>query len=191
MERAFFIIILILIGLLFLQRECTRPEPTTLLVPHFIYDTTIVEKIIKPDPISVITPGDTVYISDTVYITSGDVPLYIWDIIAEHYSRKTYDEVLINDSSAYFKIGIELFKNNVEDLKYSFINRRPVDIICPECPSPRNKWFIGGAVSGSPTQFGAGPTLGLVTKRDNLYTYTYDVINNTHQASLFWKLSFK
>ena len=191
MERTFFVVILILISLLFLQRECSRPEPVTLLVPHFIYDTTIVEKTIKPDPVTVQLPGDTVFISDTVYIASDDVPPHIWDVISEHYSRKFYEEVLMNDSSAYLRIGVELFKNNVEDLSYSFINRRPIDIICPECPTIRNKWFIGGAVSGNPIQFGAGPSLALLTRRDNLYSYNYDIINNVHSISMYYKLSFR
>ena len=191
MERTFFVVILILISLLFLQRECSRPEPTTLLVPHFIYDTTIVENTIKPEPITTIVPGDTVYISDTVYVTSDDMPSHVWDIISEHFTRKFYDEVLLNDSSAYLKVGVELFRNNVENLNYSFINRRPVDVICPECPTIRNKWFIGGTISGSPTQFGAGPSAALLTRRDNLYSYNYDIINGVHSVSMFYKLSFK
>ena len=191
MERTFFVVILILISLLFLQRECSRPEPNTLLVPHFIYDTIIVENTIKPDPITIIVPGDTVFISDTVYITEADVPQHVWDIISEHYSRKFYEEVLINDSSAYLRVGVELFKNNVEDLSYSFINRRPIDIVCPECPTIRNKWFIGGTILGSPAQFGAGPSVALLTRRDGLYSYSYDVVNKNHSISIFYKLNFK
>ena len=191
MKNNILIVLLVVIAVLFFQRECSRPEPVTLLVPHFIYDTTIVENTIKPEPIITIVPGDTVYISDTVYVTSDDVPPYIWEVISEHYSRKFYEEVLINDSSAYLRIGVELFKNNVEDLNYSFINRRPIDVICPECPTIRNKWFIGGTISGSPTQFGAGPSAALLTRRDNLYSYNYDIINGVHSVSMFYKLSFR
>ena len=191
MKNNILIVLLIVIVTLFIQRECSRPEPTVLIQPEFIFDTDTIVKTIKPEPVYITIPGDTIVTRDTVFINDGSTSEHFWNVLSDYYTRKFYDEVLLDDSSAYILVKLELFNNDLKRVDLNFVNRRPVDIICPEPYKPVNKLFIGGGVSGNLDTFGAGPAVALNTKRDNLYTYQYDVINKTHHVSTFWKLSFR
>lgn len=184
-------VIIILILTVFLQRECTRPVPTIVEKPIYIYERDTIKGDSIPYPVYVSIPGDTIKTRDTIYINDGSMPKDVWDIMVDYHSVKYYDNILVDDSSAYFKLYYSLYANATRSLNFEFVNKRPIDIICPEPYTPRNKLFIGGGVVGNLDTFGAGPAIALNTKRDNLYTYQYDAINKTHHVSTFWKLSFR
>ena len=46
----------------------------------------------------------------------------------------------------------------------------------------RNKLLVGLILNGSANNFGAVPTIGLKTKKDNVFVAGYDVINKSYQA---------
>lgn len=189
MKNNILIVLLVVIGLLFLQRECSRPSgdisiPTINVT--WEYDSVrVVDSIPYPEPYEVITT-----LWDTVY-KYRDVDTAA--ILRDYFTIKVYEDTLVNTSDLLVTLKDSVHQNRLwGERVVNYKNFRPVDAeIDVECPEIRNKWFIGGTVLGTKTKFGAGPAFGLVTKRDNLYTYSYDVINNTHNASMYWKISFK
>lgn len=187
------IVLLVVVLILFLQRECTRQSvvETPTPEPVYIYDTITLVDTIVPEPILVTLPGDTIKTTDTIFINDGSISDNMWNVLEAHFTRKFYNEVLIDDSSAYFKLNFELYTNDVHNLNYVFLNKRPVEVICPEIPKNRTKLFVGGNISGNPTTFGAGPSVALLTRKDNLYSYNYNIINNVHSVSMYYKLKFR
>jgi len=53
----------------------------------------------------------------------------------------------------------------------------------------RNKVFIGLDLGGNLNSFSAGPIISLKTKKDMLYNYRYDIILNTHNIGVSFKLT--
>jgi hypothetical protein len=188
MKNNILIVLLIIIGILFIQRECSRPSG----------------EIITPDPI-IIWKYDSIPVIDSV---PYPVPIVetIWDtvwryreidtlaILRDYFAFRIYEDTIINSSELLVAVRDSVHQNRLWGSRIvTYQNFRPVDaeVICPECPKPTHKLFIGGTVLGNISTFGAGPSLGLVTKKDNMYTYTYDVINKTHNISTYWKIYFK
>jgi hypothetical protein len=186
-ERITWIIIIILLYLLFIQRECNREEvkpPVPTVEYVYIYDT--VEKFVyvdKPIPINIY---DTIYLSgtiDTVYV------------LGDYFKVKVYDDVLVDDSCLYFRLKETVTKNEIIDRSFSYINRRPVgieiiDVVCPE-PLPKLEYYFGGFIGGSQDLFGAGLGIGIRTKTRTFYKYEYDVINKHHRVSGYINLKRK
>lgn len=176
--------------LLFLQRECASVQTVEVPVETVVYDTIRDSIIITPEPVLIEIPGDTIYTRDTVYVNDGTLPDAVWNIVSDYYSTKHFKDTLLNDTSLFIAVNTSVLENRIENMSLFYENRTK-QVICPEPLMPKNKLFIGGQLLGSPTQFGAGPSLALLTKRDGLYVYNYDLINNTHGISIFYKLSLK
>jgi hypothetical protein len=51
------------------------------------------------------------------------------------------------------------------------------------------KIFAGLEIGGSQEQFNFGPKISLLSRKDLLYSYNYDLINNTHNISFAYKIS--
>ncbi len=51
------------------------------------------------------------------------------------------------------------------------------------------KVFGGLEIGGSGNQFNFGPKVSILTKKDLLYSYNYDVINRTHNISFVYKIN--
>lgn len=183
-------IILILVALLFLQRECSRPPgedqlPDTIRITRVEYDSVLVEKHIpKPYPVQVIK-------YDTV-----EKPLVVdsLEIFLAYMAKNIYDRTLMDDSIALIRIIDTVHKNQLWGSKFEYKNRQPVTIhetyIVPP-PDPRFQLYAGGFVTGNQDYFGAGPALFAKTKRDHLYGVGYDAINKTAQIHMQWKISLK
>lgn len=50
------------------------------------------------------------------------------------------------------------------------------------------KIFAGLEIGGSKEQFNFGPKISVLSKKDLLYSYNYDLINNTHNISFAYKI---
>ena len=184
------LIIAVLIGLLFLQRECgTRcpdaPEPVT------IHDTipgdTVIQsiRVDAPYPVVTVLPPDTFIKIDSVQC---------WALAKNFYSRIIYLDTLKNDSSAFIAISDTVYKNSLQGRKVFFQNRRPTAIntfTFSAGEKPRNKIFIGPAIGRSLDNFAFCGSAMLLTKKDHAYTYTYDITNKDHYLGIYWKIRVK
>lgn len=187
MKNNILIVLLIVIGVLFIQRECSRPtpaEPETIV--EYIYDTIIdIDTVNIPVPYEVVTTvWDTIIKYELQDVDTAE-------ILRDYFAVRLYSDTIINNDELRVVLNDSVHQNRLwGERVVEYQNFRPVSAECPECPKPATKVFIGGSILGSPTQFGAGPTVGLLTKRDNLYTLDYDVLNKTYKVSMYWKLKF-
>ena len=183
-------IVLILLTLLFLQRECSRPNPqpaqqptVTSTVYSYYKDTIIFRYIPKPYPVKVI---DTFPMPANVDTAA---------ILKEFHSMNIYDRTLMDDSFALIRLIDTVNKNQLSGAVLEYKNRQPVTIyqthtIHPP-PDPRFQLYAGGFIQGNTESFGAGPALFAKTKRDHLYGIGYDAINKQAQIHMQWKISFR
>jgi hypothetical protein len=182
-------IILILIALLFLQRECSRPDqqvpvPDTIRITTKVFDSILIERNIpRPYPVEVIK---------TVQIPS-DVDTAA--ILADYFAKNVYHRVLVDDTTALIELIDTVHQNQLHQGKLIFRNRQPVTIhetyVIHPVPEPRFQLYAGGFVSGSQERLGAGPAMFVKTRRDHLYGLGYDAIDKTAQLHMQWKISFR
>jgi hypothetical protein len=189
MKTAPWIIIIVLILLLVLQRECHRcpvcPEAITTTDTCYIAGDTVIRElpaVIIPKPDSIIPQPIPTNIDSAA--------------IAKIYFSKVYGyAVLVDDSSMYagFKYMIE--QNRLQWFIPEVANRRATAIIhnttVIESVKPKNKYFAGIGVGRSFNSFGLAPSVALLTKRDHLYSIHYDILNKDLYATAYWKITWK
>ena len=195
-------VILIILALLFLQRECSRPdvikpEPDTLRTTRKEYDSTLITKELpKVNPKESIKPTyskDTVFLAgDTIYYA---IPVDSLAIFLAYMSKNIYDRILMDDTTALIRIIDTVHQNQLWGSKLEYKNRQPVTIhetvIIHPPDDPRFQLYVGGFVTGSQDYFGSGPAIFAKTKRDHLYGAGYDVVNKTAQLHMQWKISLR
>ena len=184
MKTAPYIIIIILLVVIFLQRECSRPQPC-------------------PDPVVRV---DTVYRYDTIPYTpppmtpkpgnviENTIPQKIDSLaVARAYFSKRFGvDTLVNDSLYLLSLRWEVTENAPTLFQPTIINRKPTTIIShTPVEKAKNKVFVGFTVNRLPSDYGLSASLALLTKRENLYTVSYDLRNKDVQAGIYWKIKFK
>jgi len=134
--------------------------------------------VYKPKPYEVIKV-DTVIIRDTV------------KFIQECSEIKKYILPVSDDTNSKVTVYATVQLNSIKDWTYkaeyytrtTVIERNHVII-----KQPVNKLLVGLILSGSSSKFGASPSFGLKTKKDNVMLFGYDVINRTYQAGYMLKI---
>ncbi len=187
MKTAPWIIIIVLILLLFLQRECHRcPEYEE------ISDTT--DTIYLPgDPVPI--PYPVVEIRDR-WITIYDTIIREVDtaaILRDYFAHRHGYDTLANDSSVFVAIGWHVTQNRLISLTPYIANRKPTTIIhrttvIREVEKKRNQYFMGVGVGRSPDQFGLAGSLALFTRQQNLYSLHYDMLNKDFYVTFYWRI---
>lgn len=191
----YIIIILVLIIALILTKQCHRcpvcPEPTTTIITETatIYDTVEITKVIyKP------LPKDTVYVEVLANIDTAD-------ILKDYHAKKYYNNIYVDDTSAYIAIEDTIFKNELYTSKLTFINRRPTVINTTtyitqyDTGKPFNMGF-GGFVGFSGQDFTSGGSIMLTTNKKASYAvsvgYVFDenmtYKPNLAQFTMYWNL---
>jgi hypothetical protein len=184
------IIIVILAVILILQRECApKPKPcpeyhdsTSVTVTH---DTVTVagKTVYYPVPYEVHTidtffatkPADTAFIlRDYVELRKYNIP-----IIDTNGKINLFASVQFNRIIQYSHIG-EFYPKTV------YVYKEHTETV-----QPRNKVYAGIGVGGWIDKFGAEASFGLNTKKDHLYTISYDPINTYARLNLYWKIKLK
>ncbi|MBC8147306.1 MAG: hypothetical protein H8E98_04920 [Bacteroidetes bacterium] len=185
MKTAPWIIIVILLVLLFLQRECAsthicpvHPEVTC----DTIHDT--------------ISYPVTVYIPKITCIDTGTTkwlyyPVDTAQILTEYFAKHYYQDTLVNDTNALIVVKDTITQNKI-------MYRNPVITIFPHFikqttyivqPQPLvRKVFLGIGIGRSINQFALSPSLMYISKKDNAYSLSYDVLNKDIYLTMFWKL---
>ena len=185
-NNKFIIIILVLVGIIILQRACTSSPEIEQPEPIIIYDSTeVIVEVEKPVPYAVY---DTTFVHDTTYLFH-DVDTTA--ILADYFKTRIYNDTLVDDEDLFFSLYEVVWQNQIQTREFIYKNRRPVEMICPELPKIRTEFYIGGFVGGNQELFGAGVGGGVLSRKRNLYTYQYDIINNEHYLSLYWRLKFR
>lgn len=182
------IIILILVALLILQRECQRcPEA----IETHTTDT------IPGDAVPVLVPIDRP-IPQFVYVDTGSwnyFPIDTMAIIKDYFSKAVYFNVLKDDSSAYIAVYDTVHMNRLQGRSLLFANRRPTAInhyTTIQHTDERMKLYAGAMFALSKKQEPEfGPALILITPKGYGYSYAYGLNHQTHTFSLVWKIKLK
>jgi len=183
MKHTPWIIIVILILALVLQRECIRPDT----VHTYTKDTiTIRDTVLKAYPVIFVDTNFITIYDSTIIIQHVDTSEIIRDYLAHRHGLET----LVDDSNTFVSIEYHVHRNRLISVKPYIINRKPTSIITTFLPEPvsYNKYFAGIAIGRSPTSFGIGASLALLNKKDHLYNLSYDFINKDVYFTLYFNI---
>lgn len=188
MQNTKSLIIIILVALLILQRECQRcPEATA----------THTTDTIPGDVVPILVPIDRP-IPEFVFIDTGSWNYFKIDtmaIIRDYFAKATYFDVLKDDSSAYIAVYDTVHMNRLQGRSLLFANRRATAInhyTTIHQPDERLKLYAGAMFAFSKEQQPEfGPALILMTPKGYGYSYAYGINHNIHTFSLVWKIKLK
>ena len=154
-------------------------------VPYTVYQD-------KPIPYDVYHYQDTGSIQYVWGGTTIDTAALIKDYLSAYY----YLDTIINDSSTMLVIIEDTVAGNritgrrvdFQDLKGDIIITKTQEIV-----KRRLKLFIGGTISGDLTSIGAGPSIGILTRKDKLFTFGNNLMGEQPNIliSSYWKISFR
>jgi hypothetical protein len=184
------LIIGILIALLFLQRECSRcPEVVT--DTEFHIDTIKLPGDAVPVEVKVPYPVPVPYQVDHVV----EVPAKIdtGAVVAAFYTPVMYRDTFVNDTSYRLILAEKVHKNRIADRQIWVQNLRAKEYITKtittiQKDTPRTKLYLGVSVGRWVDQFALGGSIAVNTKKDHLYTGTYDFLNNSVYVTSYWKI---
>lgn len=188
MKSAPWIIIVVLLGIILLQREC-KPKgdyPVYLeVISDTIHDT--------------ITVSVTDYVPSISYRDTGSVK---WQyrsidtalILSDYFTSYYYKDTLINDTNALFIISDTISQNRI-------VYRKPQLTIYPnfikqtsfikKVNPPKRKLLAGIGIGRNSTHFALSPSLMLITKKQTAYSLSYDLLNRDIYFTMYWKLKFR
>jgi len=185
-----------LLLLLFLQRECHRcPDPE----PEIVYKT---KKVTIPGdsvPYEVEVPGPPV----PVYRDTGSTQwkyhqVDTMAILSDYFATFFYADTISDDTSMVCIINDWITENKIKRRAIKFMNLRPIvykTIVTPveenEAERQRFKMFLGPTIGRSPEEFGIGPSVMVITSRENAYALDYDMINKDIYLKYYWKIKLK
>jgi len=170
------------------------------------------DKLTKPDS-EVATFVKTTYIegkADTVYIPVSkpyrvEVPIVVYvdrpdsidtTKVFRYYHSPFEDSLVVG--IIHTKIDIDSATLAWQDFTYTpkfpkYITR--VDTvkidstaIITQFEEPKVKVFVGIGVGGNPNTFQLGPQVSILSKKELMYTYQYDLLNKTHNIGFSVKL---
>jgi hypothetical protein len=146
--------IAIIILLFFLGfRECQHRRD---MKAKPLNDTITITRVIPGDsiPYPVIIPTRTpVYVyRDTGSTLWRNRPIDTMAILKDYYSKYTYDDTLMNDTSAFIRLQSHTTENKLHYDNLFFQNKREKKIITTITPPTpeRIKWFVGMGVNAIP-----------------------------------------
>jgi len=180
-----------LILIILLQRECMNcPNVSeTNTKDSIITHTEIKERIVNdtvyyPKPYEVIKK-DTIH--DTIFRTKYDTV----EAIKDYSLYRKYDLALINDSAGIVNCLVDVQFNQ---LKGTLFDRTKIiehhTFIAEE---KRNKVFAGVQLGYSipDTSMLVAPTLQFLTKKDHLYSISYEPFRKIAEVGIYWKIKLK
>ena len=183
------IAIVALIVVIIIMRSCQpsipdRIDPQPIVIESTNYTPTITneDKTIYLKYTETLIP-DTIH--DTIFNDNGDIDSLA--IVQDWLTKRDYIDTLVNNDSALIIVSDEVWRNRIVNRSFRFI-LYPQPVLVPE---RRLKVFAGFGANGWLDKFGIQGSVALLTKRDNLYTLSYDPINKSTSLSVYWKISFR
>ncbi len=190
MKYTYPLIILVLIVVIFLQRECgNKPPPEPRIVT--VYDTLrYTDTLYQPKPFNVVKyvyKDIHHYKLDTCYVM-GEVDTIA--ILQDYFATVVYKDTILNDTNGIVTIYDTISENRIQSRS---VHKRfyPTTYIIHSEKPPRTKVFVGLGVNGWVDKFGVSANIGLMTKRDHLYTLYYTPINQSVGFNIYWKIKIK
>lgn len=182
-----YVIIIILIGIIFLQRECHRcPEVQTSYkvdtIPGDIIPSVI--ELSRPDPYFIfVDTGRQVFVDTAA-------------ILRDYFARVVYLDTLKDDSSAFIAILDTVTQNRLQGRKLYYANRKPTSIIHSTAIQPtdpeRLKLYAGAMLAIAPGErTEIGPSIFMTTPKGYGYSYAYGFNEKTHTLSIVWRISLR
>tara|TARA_R110000751_G_scaffold307732_2_gene430843 strand:- start:285 stop:884 length:600 start_codon:yes stop_codon:yes gene_type:complete len=187
-ERKVFLALIVGIVLLFLFDKCVSDNDLNLPGENIILHTI--------DTVLIKGKSDTISFTDTIVT---QIVKYKYIDTTEHNTSLRIYTSEVEDSliSGTIYTKLELSSCNIIDQNIKYIAKFPkfitrVDtikikekIVKEQVP---NKVFIGVEAGGNLNMFSIGPKISLKTKKDILYGYRYDMLQNTHNIGVSFKL---
>ena len=173
-----YVFILILLGYIVFLQQCTpKPDPVYITDTITYTDTAYIPQI------------DTLKFTDTVYLDSIIRQIIIKEkldtvvIFREFFSLNTYKDTILDDSNGLIVVNDTLYKNKIKS-RYNQIKLYPQRIK----PTLLTKYYIGGGINGGANRLGLNVSVAMVTKKDYLYQFQYDLLNKEISFNLYIKL---
>ena len=163
------------------------PRNNATVEPIYIYNDSIVYKEIKvPTPYEVV---DTFWLdrwNDTIIYRDIIIPVDTAAILADYFKLRIYNDTIINTDELLVSLRDSVTLNRLWGREVKYQNFRPIAAKCPDVSD--RAFYLGVIPNGNINQFGIAPSIGL-TNKNNLYFYSYDVINNNHSVGVYWKIN--
>lgn len=179
------VLIVALVFMLVLQRECQRcppaPEPTTI---------THIDTVTTWDTITQVVQSQPVVIYDTLEIPAT---IDTAAALADYYTRRSYQDT-ITDTVFQIIIADQVYMNRLltrttkSSVFVPTITIYRTDSLFIPCPPAKALVFFGVGIGGWDDKFSIAPGLALVTKRRNMYMLNYDPLNKVAQVHNYWKI---
>ena len=191
MKSASYIIIIVLLAIIFLQRECntsidnTDCNNTVEVVIDTIHDTVEILSVQYVPSISYIDTGSVLWKYHTI-----DTAL----ILSDYFSKYYYQDTILNDT-----FGLIILRDTITQNKISY--RNPHISIYPrlikqttllkQVAPPKAKLFLGLGLGRNLTHFSLSPSLMLITKKETAYSLSYDLLNHDIYFTMYWKIRLR
>lgn len=185
MKQAPYILIIALMVVIFLQRECHRcPECEEIVRVDTVYR---YDSIPYTPPAMTPKPGTVV---------EQPIPQGIDSLAVAraYFARRFGVDTLVNDSLYLLSLRWEVSENRPTLFQPTIINRQPTTIISHTITEkPRLKIFAGFDIGYTmPNQhISSFASLGVLTKRENYYNVMFDPIDKTVLVGAKWKVKLK
>lgn len=203
--KAEWLIILILLAVIALQRACHKNEGCKQCEDCVVINDTVIVTPKNPKPVKV-TPNNYKPKPD-VKIAAKPESYETFDIVRDslpcdtaallnYYSSYIYkDTVYNNDSTIVVTINDSVSKNAIQSRAVFIKDRKPIAIIKPTLLKPEKKRVVinVGLILGTNfRQFSVEPTVAIQTKRDDIILGGVDIISQPvmYKAGYLLKLSF-
>ena len=137
--------------------------------------------------------------SDTIFTTvSTQVPKYIYrdtgslkiahsidtvEVVRDYLSKYYYSDT-IKGQDAEIVINDTIFKNKISYRQVAVKNLRETKLI----DIKKRKLYLGLKLGGNTNQFTALPSVMYQNRKEHIYTYSYDVVNENHLIGTYFKI---
>ena len=196
MKQIPYIIILVLVAIIVLQRVFT---PTVECPECIEFDTSAFIATLpidyKDTTVYVPQPYPVHHYNDTGSIVEVEIPANIdsLEVALAYFSEWVLNDTILNDTNGLIVVNDTISQNRIKSRSiYPKTIYPHYKIVTKTKPSiDKVKFFAGFGVSGNMNTFGMNASVLLKTKKDALYSISYDVINKDIALTMYWKLKFK
>lgn len=197
MNKISYIVILVLIGIIVVQRSCCGNQA---VASDTIVITDTIWKTKRDTTIKTVTVVKKEYIKDTTYSPGETIDTCksrFNNLLEEHLTRTIYSDTLKLDSLGTIVVRDTVWKNKlhgkrqyIKDYKIPYVTKT---IIQPQ--PPKRQLYIGGNLFGDKTQLQiVTPGVLYKTRKDHIYQVNVgiDVNGNiTYGVGTYWKIKLK
>jgi hypothetical protein len=188
------LIVISLVVVFIIAKECSGPPVTPPPVNPPTIDTITYYDTVKVK-LDTLVIRDSIRFVDSIRYT--DIPLEVDSgaIIRDYFSEVYSTANVIDDSLAKLDLSWMVTRNRVKWIKPELTihtkTHEIVKVITHPAPDPRTTGFMGLGIGRSPNSFGLAPSFALLTKKSNLYSIQYDVLNKDLYFTMYLTLRLR